>query len=77
MVWFKEYGVVLSVSNVGAAFPFALDNELPLGKPHNHQTVSAFLFSVKTIEFEDRNLGDSQFVMKGFSFQFVDRSVIP
>ncbi|KAI0288543.1 hypothetical protein BC826DRAFT_1107677 [Russula brevipes] len=73
MVWFKEYAVVLSVSNVGAAFPLALDNELPLGKPHNQQTVSAFLFSVKTIEFEDRNLGDSQFVMKGFSFQFVDR----
>jgi hypothetical protein len=49
--------------------------DLPLGKPHQHHAVSAFLFSVKSVEFEDKNTGHSQFVMKGFSFQFVDRSV--
>ncbi|KAH9985984.1 hypothetical protein BJV74DRAFT_946145 [Russula compacta] len=75
MVWFKDYAVVFSVSNVGVAFPLALDStiEPPLGKHHQHPAVSAFLFSVKAVEFEDKNKGDSQFVMKGFSFQFVDR----
>jgi|SRR5712672_1399958 len=77
MAGFKEYAIVLSVGNVGVAFPLALDSSIepPLGKPHQHLTVSAFLFSVKTVEFEDKNMGDSQFVMKEFSFQFVDRSV--
>ena len=77
MTWFKDYAVVLNVSNVGVAFPLALDSSIdrPLGKPRQHQAVSAFLFSVKFVEFEDKNMGDSQFVMKGFSFQFVDRSV--
>ena len=79
MAWFKDCAVILSVSNVGVAFPLALDNsiEISLGKPHQHSTVSAFLFSVKTVEFEDQNMGESQFVMKGFSFRFVDRSVPP
>ena len=75
VAWFKDCAVVLNVSNVGVAFPLVLDGsiELPLGKPHQHSTVSAFLFSVKTVEFEDKNMGDSQFVKKGFSFRFVDR----
>ncbi len=69
--------IVISVSNVGVAFPLALDSsiEIPLVKPHQHPTVSAFLFSVEAVEFEDKNMGDSQFNMKGFSFRFVDRSV--
>lgn len=77
MTWFKDYAVALNVSNVGVAFPLALDSsiDLPLGKPHQHHAVSAFLFSVRSVEFEDKNTGNSQFVMKGFSFQFVDRSV--
>jgi hypothetical protein len=77
MAWFKDCSVVLSVGNVGVAFPLALDSsfEPPLGKPHQHPSVSAFLFSIKTVEFEDKNMGDSQFIMKGFSFRFVDRSV--
>ena len=77
MVWFKDYAVVFSVSNVGVAFPLVLDStiEPPLGKHHQQPAVSAFLFSVRAVEFEDKNTGDSQFVMKGFSFQFVDRSV--
>ena len=76
--WFKDCAVALNVSNVGVAFPLALDNsvEIPLGKSHQHSAVSAFLFSVKTVEFEDKNMGDSQFIMKGFSFRFVDRSVV-
>ncbi len=77
MIWFKDYAVALSVSNVGVAFPLALDSSIdpPLGKPHQHHAMSAFLFSVKTVEFEDKNMGNSQFVMKRFAFQFVDRSV--
>lgn len=75
VAWFKDCAVVLSVSNVGVAFPLALDSsiELPVGKPHQQPTVSAFLVSVETVEFEDKNMGDSQFIMKGFSFRFVDR----
>ncbi|KAI9507443.1 hypothetical protein F5148DRAFT_1205043 [Russula earlei] len=75
MLQFKDYAVVLSISNLGVAFPLALDSsvELPLGRLHQHPILSAFLFSVKAIEFEDKNMGDSQFVMKEFSFQFVDR----
>lgn len=75
MAWFKDCAIVLSVSNVGVAFPLALDSsiDIPLGKPHQHPTVSAFLFSVDTVEFEDKNMGNSQFNMKGFSFRFVDR----
>jgi hypothetical protein len=75
MIWFKDYAVALSVSNVGVAFPLALDSSIdpPFGKPHQHHAMSAFLFSVKTVEFEDKNMGDSQFVMKRFAFQFVDR----
>lgn len=75
MAWFKDCAIVLSVSNVGVAFPLALDSsiEIPLGKPHQHPTVSAFLFSVDTVEFKDKNMGNSQFNMKGFSFRFVDR----
>ena len=74
----KDHAVVFSVSNVGVAFPLALDSgisgiEMPLTKPHQHPAVPAFLFSVKTVEFEDKNMGHSQFVMTGFSFQFVDR----
>lgn len=77
MMWFKDYAVALSASNVGVAFPLALDNSVdpPPGKPHHHHAVPAFLFSVGTVKFEDKNTGDSQFVMKGFSFQFVDRLV--
>ncbi len=75
MAWFKDCAIVLSVRNVGVAFPLALDSsiEIPLGKPLQHPTVSAFLFSVDTVEFEDKNMGNSQFNMKGFSFRFVDR----
>lgn len=75
MAWFKDCAIVLSVSNVGVAFPLALDSriEIPLGKPHQYSAVSAFLFSVDTVEFEDKNIGNSQFKMKGFSFRFVDR----
>jgi len=75
MAWFKDCAIVLSVSNVGVAFPLALDSgiEIPFGKPHQHPTISAFLFSVDTVEFEDKNMGNSQFNMKGFSFRFVDR----
>jgi hypothetical protein len=75
MAWFKDCAIVLSVSNVGVAFPLALDSsiEIPLGKPHQHPTVSAFLFLVDTVEFKDKNMGNSQFNMKGFSFRFVDR----
>lgn len=74
MAWFKDCAIVLSVSNVGVAFPLALDSsiEVSLGKPHQHPT-AAFLFSVDTVEFEDKNMGNSQFNMKGFSFRFVDR----
>ena len=77
MTWFKDYAVALSAGNVGVAFPLALDNsvDLPPGRPHHHHAVSAFLFSVETVKFEDKNMGDSQFIMKGFSFQFVDRLV--
>ncbi|KAI9455337.1 hypothetical protein BJY52DRAFT_1280457, partial [Lactarius psammicola] len=75
VAWLKDHAVVFSISNVGVAFPLALDSriEIPLSKPHHHPAVPAFLFSVKTVEFEDRNTGHSQFVMTGFSFQFVDR----
>ena len=75
VMWFKDHAVALSASNVGVAFPLALDNsaDLPPGKPHHHHTVSAFLFSIESVKFEDKKMGDSQFVMKGFSFQFVDR----
>jgi hypothetical protein len=78
MTWSKHYTVFFSVSNVGVAFPLALDrrSELPLGKPYQPSAVAAFLFSVKTIEIENKNPGHSQFVMKGFSFQFVDQSVL-
>ncbi len=74
VAWLKDHAVVFSVSNVGVAFPLALDGgfEIPLGKLHQ-PAVPAFLFSVKTVEFEDQNTGHSQFVMTGFSFQFVDR----
>ncbi|KAF8271516.1 hypothetical protein EI94DRAFT_1770350 [Lactarius quietus] len=58
VAWLKDHAVVFSVSNVGVAFPLALDS------------VPAFLFSVKTVEFEDKNMGHSQFVMTGFSVQF-------
>jgi len=73
--WLKDHAVVFSVSNVGVAFPLALDSgiDIPLSKPHQHPAVPAFLFSVKTVEFEAKNTGHSQFVMTGFSFQFVDR----
>ncbi|KAH9041126.1 hypothetical protein EDB84DRAFT_1436665 [Lactarius hengduanensis] len=80
--WLKDHAVVFSVSNVGVAFPLALDSgisgiEIPLSKPHQHPAVPAFLFSVKTVEFEAKNTGHSQFVMTGFSFQFVDRQSVP
>ncbi|KAI9437708.1 hypothetical protein H4582DRAFT_1957102, partial [Lactarius indigo] len=73
--WLKDHAVIFSVSDVGVAFPLALDSgiEIPLNKPHQHPAVPAFLFSVKTVEFEAKNTGHSQFVMTGFSFQFVDR----
>jgi hypothetical protein len=75
VAWLKDHAVIFSVSNVGVAFPLALDSgiEMPLSRPHQHPAVPAFLFSVKTVEFEDKNTGHSQFVMTGFSFQFVDR----
>ncbi|KAH9055046.1 hypothetical protein EDB87DRAFT_1580073 [Lactarius vividus] len=77
--WLKDHAVIFSVSNVGVAFPLALDSgiEIPLSKPHQHPAVPAFLFSVKTVEFEAKNTGHSQFVMTGFSFQFVDRQSVP
>ena len=73
--WLEDHAVVFNAGNVGVAFPLALDSgiEMPLNKPHQHPAVPAFLFSVKTVEFEDKNTGHSQFLMTGFSFQFVDR----
>ena len=78
MAWFKDCAIVLNVRSVGVAFPLALDSsiEIPLGKPHQLPTVSAFLFSIDAVEFEDKNMGNSQFNMKGFSFRFVDRYVV-
>ena len=78
VAWLKDHAVVFNASNVGVAFPLALDSgiEIPLSKLHQHPAVPAvpaFLFSVKTVEFEDKKMGHSQFVMTGFSFQFVDR----
>jgi hypothetical protein len=77
ITWFKHFAIVFSVSDVGVAFPLALDSraELSLRKSYQPPTIPAFLFSVKTVEFVDKNTGYSQFVMKDFSFQFVDRSV--
>jgi hypothetical protein len=75
VAWLKDHAVVFNVSNVGVAFPLALDSgiDIPLSKVHQHPAVPAFLFSVKTVEFEEKKTGHSQFVMTGFSFQFVDR----
>ncbi|KAH9171981.1 hypothetical protein EDB89DRAFT_2174254 [Lactarius sanguifluus] len=57
--WLKDHAVVFSVSNVGVAFPLALDSgiEIPLSKPHQHPAVPAFLFSVKTVEVEGQEHG--------------------
>ncbi|KAI0267154.1 hypothetical protein BC834DRAFT_969170 [Gloeopeniophorella convolvens] len=75
LTWLHNYATVFTVTNVGAAFPLAFDGniELPIGKPHQHSAVPAFLFSVKSVEFEAKKSGHGQFVMRGFSFQFVDR----
>ncbi|KAI0300988.1 hypothetical protein B0F90DRAFT_1720731 [Multifurca ochricompacta] len=66
VVWFKDYAIVFSVSNVGVAFPLALDNriELPLENHISTQPSRPSSFPLKL-----------QFIMRGFSFQFVDRSV--
>lgn len=72
----SEYAVTVTVQNIGAAFPLALDQamEIPHGKiSHDHMAVQAFLFSIKSLVFTAERSGSGHANMQGFSFQFVDR----
>lgn len=72
----SQYAVTVTVHNIGAAFPLALDQtlEIPHGKTsHDHMAVQAFLFSIKSLVFTVERSGSGHANMQGFSFQFVDR----
>ncbi|KAI0705009.1 hypothetical protein C8T65DRAFT_728083 [Cerioporus squamosus] len=69
------YTFGLIIKNIGVAFPLTLarDLQMPRSGSHDDSAVRAFLFSIKTLEF-DTQLGENgQASMTGFSFQFVTR----
>ncbi len=69
------YTVGLTIKNIGVAFPLSLarDLQMPRSGSQDDSAVRAFLFSIKTLEF-DTQLGENgQASMTGFSFQFVSR----
>ncbi|RPD53525.1 hypothetical protein L227DRAFT_535889, partial [Lentinus tigrinus ALCF2SS1-6] len=69
------YTFGLNIKNIGVAFPLTLarDLQMPRSGSHDDSAVRAFLFSIKTLEF-DTQLGENgQASMTGFSFQFVTR----
>lgn len=75
---FSRYAVTVTVQNIGAAFPLALDQAFETAHSkvsHNHTTVQAFLFSIKSLVFNAERSSSGQATMHGFSFQFIDRYV--
>lgn len=73
--WLDKYVVEIAITNVGVAFPLALDQELRLPKSglRNPGAVRAFLLSVRSITFDTQRGESGRASMKGFSFQFVQR----
>ena len=65
----------LSVRNLGVAFPLTHDHdlEMPRTGSQDSSTISAFLFSIKSVKFGAQRGETGQAIMKGFSFQFVPR----
>ena len=79
LAFLDRFSIKVSVSNVGVAFPLALNDQMRvprIGTPAQGP-VRAFLFSIKSISFGAQHGETGQAAMKGFSFQFVSRWVTP
>jgi hypothetical protein len=72
--WLSKYSINLAIRNVGAAFPLTLNQDIQVGK-RDAGVIRAFLFSIKSLDFDTQRDEGGQAVMKGFSFQFVPRWV--
>ncbi|KAJ3517254.1 hypothetical protein NLJ89_g626 [Agrocybe chaxingu] len=77
--WINDLVVSVSVRNIGVAFPLSHDEELQLPRTRNRESVAvrAFLFSIKSIEFESHRGETGQAMMKRLSFQFVSQQSSP
>lgn len=76
--WLDDYIINVSTRNIGAAFPLTHDQDLELpqlGGSRDSTAVRAFLFSIKSIEFDTHRGETGHATMKGLSFQFVPRYV--
>ncbi|CAA7261639.1 unnamed protein product [Cyclocybe aegerita] len=73
--WINDLVVSVSVRNIGVAFPLSHDEELQLPRTRSKESVAvrAFLFSIKSIEFESHRGETGQAMMKRLSFQFVSQ----
>lgn len=71
--WLDDYVIKVNISNVGVAFPLALDHDLGSVKPSKIGTDGerVFLFSIRSIEFGSSFGESGQAVMRDLSFQFV------
>lgn len=77
LAWLQKYTINILVSDVGVAFPLthAVQLELPVSGSRDSSEVRAFLFSIAKIQFGTQRGETGQVIIKGFSFQFVPRSV--
>ncbi|KAG6891472.1 hypothetical protein C0992_006203 [Termitomyces sp. T32_za158] len=73
--WLDSYIINVSTQNIGVAFPLTndLDLQLPRTGSRDSTCVSAFLWSIKSIEFATHRGQSGQAEMKLFSFQFISR----
>ncbi|KAF9475774.1 hypothetical protein BDN70DRAFT_996181 [Pholiota conissans] len=67
--------ISVSIHKVAVAFPLTHDEELelPYHRSKESPSVRAFLFSIKSIEFETHKGETGQAIMQHLSFQFVSR----
>lgn len=79
MSWLDKYIINVTLKNIGVAFPLAFDEDfnVPRAGRQGDGSVRAFLFSIKSISFGTHRGETGQASMKGFSFQFVPRYVLP
>ncbi|KAG6911117.1 hypothetical protein DXG01_003857 [Tephrocybe rancida] len=73
--WLGNYIINVSTRNIGVAFPLTHDHDLQLPRTGSRDStaVSAFLWSIESIEFGTHRGQTGQAEMKAFSFQFVSR----
>ncbi|KAF8973209.1 hypothetical protein BDZ97DRAFT_665381 [Flammula alnicola] len=71
--WINDLIIIVSIHSIGVAFPLTHDEELELPHSKESAAVRAFLFSIKSIEFQTHRGETGQAVMQRLSFQFVSR----